>query len=889
MLSHGSLYPLCILMTFILILLYIITAVFNCFAFICAFLLLCFKSAFCDFLRILPYCFLIVNEYGVRILIFRFYLKFIDFRYMFMLRYYLKKCYLEKEEPITKMEKDEMPIGLTSEEAARLKAEGKVNVDDTKSGKSYKRIVLDNLLTFFNLIYAVVTVVLVAVGSFSNLTFLAVVIPNILIAIIQEVRAKMMVDKLSVTTEPRAKVMRDGALTEINAEEIVLGDIVYIEVGNQILADGEVVSGTAEVNESMLTGESNAIEKNSGDKLFAGSFLVGGGAYMKVTAVGKDNYVHKLEKAAKNFKAPQSNLFRDLNKLIKYITIFLVPMAVLLAVSNYMRTADAVDTVVSTSGSIIGMIPAGIYLLITLTLTLSVIVLGKKDTLVQDMYSIEMLASADVVCLDKTGTITDGTMQVTALELLSTESEEEVSEIMAMLEGAEYSINNTSRALIERFGRNTECEITERIAFNSKRKYSGAAFAGKGSYSIGAAGFVKCPVSDDLRDKITDHAKLGERVLLLVKQPTLEEEGHAIALIAITDRIRPNAKETIAKFQEQGVTVKVISGDHAETVSTIAKRVGINNADKFLSCENLSDEELLRVANDYAIYGRVSPEQKVLLVKALRGAGHTVAMTGDGVNDTLALREADCSIAMADGSEVARKVSKIVLMNSDFGTLPDVVREGRRAINNVRMSATLFLMKTILTIALSVFTVCFSMRYPFEPKQMLYLELLVIGLASLALTVEPNNKRIEGSFIKTVIVRSVPNAIALMIPIFLTMILSRFGVIVDVDGVLGRSIVSAICTLSVTFVGFINLLFLCHPYTKWRFYVVLIVFALLVVAFPITIFLLGDMTLVLPAFANLPILFTVLGVGALGALIIHSARFVFKYIKQKRSASFEAV
>ncbi len=786
-------------------------------------------------------------------------------------------------------EKRSIPTGLTSEEVARLTAEGKVNVSDIKSGKSYGRIVIDNLLTFFNLVWTVVAVILIAFGSFDNLGFLAVVIPNAAIAIVQEMRAKRVVDKLSVTTEPKASVVRDGALVEIPSAEIVLGDVMYVEMGRQILSDGVVIGGLAEANESMLTGESDAIKKAEGDRVLAGSYLVSGGIFVKVTAVGKDNYVTKIEKAAKSFKAPQSNLFRDLNNLVKYIGIFMIPMTVIVAISNWFvinegslvpdGSSALAETIQKTSGAIIGMIPSGIYLLITLTLTLSVILLARKNTLVQDMYSIEMLASADVVCLDKTGTITDGTMTVSEVECLGGSEYSEIEKIMAMLEGSESSINATSRALIEKFGTNTDCKILDKVPFSSARKYSAVRVEGVGVFAIGAPHFVKCPVDEALEGRIAEHAAQGERVLLLVRQSDFESEGEAIALIAIADRIRPNAAETIARFQEQGVRVKVISGDNALTVSTIAKRVGILGADKYLSCESLSDDELLAVANDYDVYGRVSPEQKVLLVKALKRAGHTVAMTGDGVNDTLALREADCSIAMADGSDVARKVSKIVLLESDFGTLPDVVREGRRAINNVRMSSVLFLMKTMLTIVLSIFAVIVHILYPLEAKHLNLIELIIIGLASLALTVEPNNKRIEGSFIKTVLVKSVPNAISMLIPVCAILIMSRMDIITD------TTLVSALCMLTLTLAGFVNLLFICIPYTKWRVGVVALVTVLLCVALVGSVLLLGDLWEILPALSAPGTLLPMLGVTALCAVAVHLVRLGVGYIMKKKKSA----
>ena len=745
--------------------------------------------------------------------------------------------------------------GLSTAEAARLAAEGKSNKIKEKSGKSYARIIGDNLLTFFNLLYAIISVVLVAIGSIKNLTFLAVIIPNVLIAIILEIRAKRTVEKLSVTTDPKATVVRDGEEVEIDASDIVLGDVMLVEAGRQILSDAVVISGLAEANESMLTGESNAIKKTEGERLLAGSFLVSGAVYAKVTAVGKDNYVHKIESAAKGFKAPASNLFRDLNKLIRYIGILLVPMAALMAVTNYFAYGrDLIGAIEKTSGSIIGMIPAGMYLLVTVTLTLSVIKLSKKKTLVQDMYSIEMLAAADVLCLDKTGTITDGTMCVTSLVSLDGTPEDKIGEIIAMIEGAENSINNTSRALIEKFGKKTST-IVDKTPFSSERKYSAVEIEGEGAFAIGAPHFVPCEVTPDAEEVIKAHAALGERVLIVARLEKLDTAGTPLALVAIADRIRPNAKDTIEGFQSQGVSVKIISGDHAATVSTIAGKVGVIGYENYLSCENVSDEELCAVADKYTVFGRVTPEQKVLLVKTFKAKGHTVAMTGDGVNDTLALKESNCAIAMAEGSEMACKVSQIVLLDSDFARLPDVVREGRRCINNVRGSASLFLMKTMFVICLSLFSV-FTLipyflgaleapsGYPFEPSQFVLLELLVIGIASVLLALEPNNKRIEGSFIKTVLVKSAPSAVVMFLPVLGILLAHMFL------GGVSDACRNSVAMIAVTLIGYVNLFAICRPFTKWRAAVVAIIGGALLLSVPLGL-LLGDMFGFLAAFENL--------------------------------------
>ena len=756
--------------------------------------------------------------------------------------------------------------GLTSAQVAAEVAAGHVNVSKEKSGKSYGRIVADNLFTFFNMVWAIVTVVLVSIGSFSNLTFLAIIIPNILIAVFSEVKAKRTVEKLSVTTEPRVTVVRDGALCEIDVKELVLGDVMRIELGKQVLSDAVVISGLAEANESMLTGESDAIKKQEGDTVLAGSFLVSGTIYARVIRVGADNYVHKIEKAAKGFKAPSSNLFRDLNSLIKYIGIFMVPMTAAMLAANYFAYNKDFDlALIKTSGSVIGMIPAGIYLLVTITLTLSVVSLARKRTLVQDMYSIEMLASADVVCLDKTGTITDGTMCVTAFEALDGSDGSELRRVMALVEGSEQSINNTSRALIDYFGKE-ESVILDKLPFSSARKYSAVTIEGVGTYAIGAPHFVPCDVSEELEEKIKLHALEGERVLLLARLGAMDAHGEAVAMVAIADRIRPNAKDTIANFQEQGVTIKIISGDHAATVSTIAGRVGVKNYEKYVSCEKLSDEELVAMADEYTVFGRVTPEQKVLLVKTLKAAGHTVAMTGDGVNDTLALKESNCAIAMADGSEVARKVSQIVLLESDFGTLPDVVREGRRCINNVRSSATLFLMKTIFTILLSIFSACTVTGYPFEPKQFMLLEAFVIGISSVLLALEPNNERIKGDFLKTVLVKSAPSALVMFLPVLIVMILGMTGVGIS------SACRNAVAVIVVTLVGLVNLIFLCRPYTKWRWGVLGIVCAGIAVVGSVGTFALNDMFVLKPVAENPLFLLGMLGLGISLALLLQLFR-----------------
>ena len=753
--------------------------------------------------------------------------------------------------------------GLSADEVKEQISLGNINRVKEKAGKSYLRIITDNLFTFFNFIWALVAVVLISFDSFSNLMFLAIIIPNILVATILEIRAKRTVERLSVTTESKAIVIRDGIEQKIDVTDIVIGDILKIELGKQVLSDAVVVSGYAEANESMLTGESVAIKKPEGAVVLAGSFLVSGSIYARVIRVGRDNYIHKIESAAKGFKAPSSNLFRDLNNLIKYIGIFLIPMTAATFLSNWIAYSGDLHTVViKTCGSLIGMIPAGVYLLITLTLTLSVIKLSKKRTLVQDMYSIEMLASADVICLDKTGTITDGTMCVDSVEMIGDIDFKDVNRIMAMLEGSEESRNNTTKALIQYFGK-IDDKVVEKIPFSSSRKYFAARLDNGECYAIGAPNFVPCQISEEMEKKIDSYAMEGKRVLVLAKLNDLRGHGEPIAVITITGRVRPGAKETIENFQNQDVRIKIISGDHAATVANIGRSVGVIDADKYISCENLSDEELAAKAEEYVVFGRVTPEQKVLLIKTLQQNGHTVAMTGDGVNDTLALKESNCAIAMAEGSEVAKKVSQIVLLNSDFSTLPDVVREGRRCINNVRNSAVLFFMKTIFTIFLSIFAMTTVSGYPFDPKQFMLLEMFVIGGASFLLALEPNNERIKGSFMRTVLIRSVPNALVMFIPILIMMLLDRFHLVTISDA--GRN---SVAMIMVTIVGFINLVSICRPFTKWRFGVCAIVGAGIIGVTLTSILALNDMLGFLHAFEHPKFLVGMIGVSISLALLL---------------------
>jgi cation-transporting ATPase E len=710
--------------------------------------------------------------------------------------------------------------GLTNQQVKSRIEQELVNNTKQKTSKSYLKIFTDNIFTFFNMLWLVIIAALIVVKSYSDLLFIVVIVFNTGIAIFQEIRSKRTVEKLSLITTPKVTVVRDGQEIEVKAEEIVLDDILILSLGNQIPADCILVEGVAEVNESLLTGESRPVKKEINSELLAGSFLTSGKCYARVNKVGKDSYVQSLAKAAKNFKQPNSNLFRDLNKIIKYIGFFIIPVGVLSFFNNYSwaGNGDLTDSVAKTCGGLIGMIPAGMFLLISVALTVGVIKLAEKKTLVQNLYSIEMLARSNVLCLDKTGTITDGTMSVKEVILYNDKTEEDIQKAIASITAAQDIHNNTSMALMKYFGKESSLKITQNIPFSSDRKYTASSFEDNGTYVIGASEYIKANMSEEIIEEINNSANKGYRVLLLahsddqIKEDKLPKNLETIALILIEDTIRPDAIETIKWFKENDVEVKIISGDNPQTVSYIAERVGVENAKDFVNLEGYSLEEVEKIADKYTVFGRVSPEQKHALIKALK-KNNVVAMTGDGVNDTLALKEADCSIAMADGSEVARNISNLVLLNSNFSSLPSVVEEGRRVINNVQSSSTLFLMKTILTILLTIFVLIARVDYPFKPTQMFLLEFFVIGIPSFFLALLPNKEIIRGDFIPYVLKKGLPYGIILLFNVAVALILGKLGF-------LSATETSTLATIILTIAGFLNLVSLSFPYSIFKILIV---------------------------------------------------------------------
>ena len=703
-----------------------------------------------------------------------------------------------------------------SEEQINERIEHKL-VNDTKikTSNSVLSIICKNTFTFFNCIWLVIAIALMCVNAWGDLLFLFVVIANTAISIFQEIKAKKTVEKLSMVTAPQIKVIRMGLLQEIKGDDLLLDDIMILENGNQIPADCIIVDGTVEANESLLTGESNSIKKTIGDVLLAGSFLVSGQCYARVDKVGKNNYIQTVAERTKDFKPQTSNLFKDLNSLIKVIILILIPVGILTFFKESVLLGSSItDSVTSTSGALTGMIPAGMYLLITVGLSVGVIKLGKKKTLVKNLYSIEMLARANVLCLDKTGTITDGTMNVLNVEYLDgTEKTQKpkIEKIMKTILQHQKTMNATSVALLSYFGKDTESQVKEVVEFSSQRKYSATTLKNNKTYFIGAPSFIKCPISNEQKKLMVENMEKGYRVVALVEangsydEKVAGKNGKIIAFFILEDHIRKDAVETIDWFKKNDVKIKIISGDDAITVSKIAMRVGVEDYDKYVSLENVSLQEVAQLANKFTVFGRVTPEQKHILVKTLKTQGNVVAMTGDGVNDTLALKEANCSIAMADGSEVARNISHLVLMESNFSALPSIVKEGRQIVNNVQKSSVLYLMKTLFTIMLCITTLILRISYPFTPKQLLPLEMFVIGLPSFILTFQPNNDIIRGNFIPQVLKKSIPSALLMFINVLIVVILNENTTTLTPDEF------ASLSTLLVIFTGYINLVWTCWP------------------------------------------------------------------------------
>ena len=728
----------------------------------------------------------------------------------------MKKKEVKKD--IKRVEAD-ISIGLTSNQVKERIEANLVNTTQVKTTKSYFSIIVKNLFTFFNILCFGIAIVLMCVGSWPNIGFIFIFLANLLIGLFQEIKAKRTVDKIALIKVPQVEVVRDSKTITIPTEQVVVDDIIYFEIGKQICADCTVLDGEANVNESLLTGESVAVKKQKGDKVLAGSFVVSGKCVCRVDKVGADCYSSTLVSTAKKYKNPQSDLLKTLSLIIKSISFIIIPLGVLTFIDGYQ--GDIVNSIVRTAGSVIGMIPAGMFLLTSTALAVGVIKLSRKRTLVQDMYSIEMLARTDVLCLDKTGTITDGTMKVKDLFVLSGKNQEEVETVLKNMMASFKTTNQTSQAIIDYFGKAEDFKSKKVLEFSSDKKYSAVEFDKKGVYALGAYEFVAEKQDKDVLKIIDENLKKGMRVLVLCKTDKIVNDeinkanAKAVAVLVISDNIRKDAIETIKWFNENGVDIKIISGDNAVSVSKISKVVGIKDSDKYISLDGLSDEEVRKAATEYSVFGRVTPEQKCIIVKALKEAGKKVAMTGDGVNDILALKEADCSIAMASGSDATRSASNLVMLDSNFSSMPQVVAEGRRVVNNISKSSSLFLMKTFFVIFLTLFTLCSpTLDYPLDgPNQILLLETLFIGIPSFFLALQPNNKKVKGTFMASLVSKAVPAGLVL------TIVAMSCYVFCAITG--DNSVLATMISIGVTLAGCAVLVKLCIPYDWFKFAMVL--------------------------------------------------------------------
>ena len=692
---------------------------------------------------------------------------------------------------IARVKKD-VNEGLSTNEVEQRVSQGLVNVSDVKTDKTYFGILVKNVCTVINLICFVIVAAVLYVKEYASALFAIIFIANLVIGTVQEMKAKRTIDKLSLVAKPDLTVVRNGEKVKVKAENIVVDDIVYYGAGEQIVADAEFINGYVEVNESMLTGESRPIKKHAGDKLFAGSFVSAGGGYARVMKVGKDNYIEGLSAKARKFKAPKSELVVSLNKIVRILCIILIVLGIPLFILNSTRNdGDLTIAVTRTAGSLVGMIPAGMFLLTSVALAAGIVKLARKKTLIKDLYGIEMLARSDVLCLDKTGTITDGTMKVENIELLS-DTGVEIEKVLKTLITATNGSNATAVAISKYCANFEMLNYSEALPFSSER-------------------------TDEFRTKLNSYMSKGLRVLTLASGGSINDgelvgEFKPVALIVLSDCIRPDARDTIAWFKENNVEIKIISGDDPVAVSSIAAQVGVVNAERFINLEGLSEDEVRKAAKEFTVFGRVTPEQKFYLVNELKRNGKTVAMTGDGVNDILAFREADCSIAMAEGSEAARRVATVVLLNSEFSVMPDVVVEGRRVINNIQKSSSLFLMKNIFTIFFTIIIMCIpGATYPITPNRLVLYEFAVIGIPSFILALQPNKEIIKGRFIVTVMSAAVPYALVFLFNALFTYILKGQYALSYED----------MLVYSMNYIGFVALVALSLPLNKYRFFLCL--------------------------------------------------------------------
>lgn len=742
---------------------------------------------------------------------------------------------------MNQMNKDSNSInitGLTDEEVRQRVEEGFTNRADISTDKTTKEIVISNVFTYFNLIFLVITILLIMVGSFRNLTFLPIIIGNTVIGIVQEIRAKKTLEKMSLLNAPHADVIRNGSVKQISTDELVKDDVILLTAGKQICADAVVISGNIQVNESLLTGEADEVEKTEGSTLMSGSFVVSGECYARLEKVGNESYISRLSLEAKSMGGKeQSEMIRSINLIVKWVGIVIIPIGLILFWQSHFVNGESITkSVTSTVAAIIGMIPEGLYLLTTVALALSTMKLARKKVLLHDMKSIETLARVDVLCVDKTGTITEPDMKLKEIFLCKnsgadgTQTALTLDELKSLiLDYANASVDNNATMLAlkayaaEALTNNTSAlhrTAVSQQAFSSSLKYGSVTFS-DGTYLLGAPEFIMHDDFAHIEEEIIPYADKGDRVLLFARYNGENVENGIngsvtpLGFVALANPIRANAVKTFEYFKSQGVAIKVISGDNPRTVSRIAIQAGIESAESFVDAATLDTEDKIADAvNKYTVFGRVTPKQKKQLVKALQAKGHTVAMTGDGVNDILAMKDADCSVAMASGSEAAAQAAQVVLLDSDFAHMPDVVYEGRRVVNNIQRSASLFLVKNIFSLLLSLFSVILMVTYPLEPAQVSLISMFTIGVPGFLLALEQNKDRIKGHFITNVMLKALPGGLTDVIAVGALVVCGEVFCISDAS-------IGTIATLVLSVVGFMILFKISEPLNGMKYAVII--------------------------------------------------------------------
>lgn len=719
---------------------------------------------------------------------------------------------MEQRTPLTRVQA-EPGVGLSAEQVKERFACHADNYKVESSTMSVSDIVKSNVFTYFNLVFAIIAVLLSIVGAWRDMLFLPIIIANTCIGIIQEIHSKKVLDKLSILNAPQSVVIRDGKKAKISADKLVLDDVVEFTAGSQIPADAKVIDGELQVNESLITGESDEITKRAGDQLLSGSFVVSGKAYARLEKVGKDSYISKLTlQATKSKKGEQSEMIRSLNYLIMVMGIIIIPIGIALFVQSFIYNEGTLhDSITGMVAAIIGMIPEGLYLLSSVAMAVSSVRLAQKKVLIHDMKCIETLARVNVLCVDKTGTITEPGMHVYEVELLDGVDEDATTKILADVVHAQNRDNATMEALQAHFTENGGMHAKEVFSFSSETKFSGAIMEDGKSYVIGAPEFVLRSQFEEYQEQIAEYSSKGYRVLVFgeyegtLTKKTLTEPVVPMGFVMLANPIRKGAKETFTYFAENEVEIKVISGDNPLTVSVIAKEAGIANAERYVDASVLKTKsDYYNAVEEYTVFGRVTPNQKRMLVQALKAHKKTVAMTGDGVNDVLALKDADCSVAMASGSDAASNVSQLVLLDSDFSRMPSVVAEGRRVVNNIERTAALYIVKNIFSMLLAVFSVILLLDYPLEPTQVSLISMFTIGIPSFILALEPNKNPIRGHFLTNVLVKALPAGLTDFIVVSGLVIFCReFSVDLDC--------LSTSCTILVAIVGFMILYRIAKP------------------------------------------------------------------------------